>query len=131
MSAPVDRRRLPPNAMMNFRSNPNMTPQQRKVSMEHMHGGPSYPIPPNAGVLHPNNMQRMNEMQMMMDYQGMMGMGPDPYDMSFMPMHPSEAAAMGPNNRGSWPLCDAPATGPLVEVLCSQDDEIPWMDTVE
>jgi HSF-type DNA-binding len=96
MSAPVDRRRLPPDAMMNFRKNPNMTPQ-RKVSMEHIHGLPSYPIPPNTGVLHPNDMQRMNDM-MMMEYQGMMGMGPDPYDMSFMPMHPSEAAAMGPNN---------------------------------
>jgi HSF-type DNA-binding len=83
-----------PNGMMNHQMNSTIPPQ-RKVSLEHgygrNHGGMQSSMS-NMNI-HPMHMHDM----MMMDY-GMMGMGPDPYDMGphFMPMHPAEAAAMGP-----------------------------------
>lgn len=119
----------------------NLAPQ-RKVSLEHSSGSYASGMPHGVPMMsmHSNNMHQihMNEM-MMADYQTMMGLAPDPYDVSFMPMHPSEATSMGtnnfmmdqmmdfPNSRFVSPLCPIPRRRPsrdvmLPEVRSQMDD---------
>lgn len=89
-----------PNAMTNKPANRKSAPH-RKVSLEHgrprtSNGAVQQGAHPSMANMNMTQRMHMNEM-MMMEY-GMMGMDPDHYGMGpqFMPMHPAEAAAMGP-----------------------------------